>query len=196
MRKFFFIALTLALPAFFLSCNESKYKAERKTIDSLKVVLDSVQLKMGQVDTVMFTNEYKEYLANISLLKEYFNDKKEDSTWQIMTSYGAVRVSLKSFAKNYPEFYSELACSRKKLDSLKGDIEAGNLEKEKIREYTKNEADAVINLKTLVGTAIKSAKTGLKLLDSLNPKVIRLIKQLKKEKKSGDNKTLSEEEDD
>lgn len=196
MRFFFSIAITLAIAAFLFSCGSSKYKAEIKTIDSLKSVLDSVQLKMGEVDTSLIEKEYKEYSENISLLKNYFNDKKEDSAWQTMTRYGAVRVSLKPFAKNYLQYYSEIEYSRKQLDSLKSDVEAENLGKEKIREYTKSEADAVINLKTRVASAVEGAKTGMRLLDSLNPGVTKIIGKLKKEKKTGSDKSFSEEEDD
>lgn len=196
MQKYFIIALSLALPTFFFSCNESKFKAELKTIDSLNVVLDSVQIKMGEIDTVIIKKAYKEYLANIALLNKYFNDKKEDSTWQLMGSYGAVKTSLKPFTKNYTEYYSEIEYSRKQIDSLKSDIESGNLEKEKIKEYTKTEAEAVSKLMIIVVSSVDGAKTGLKLLDSLNPKVDKVIERLKKEKKTGNDKSSSEVEDD
>lgn len=196
MKKYFIIVLSLAFPAFFFSCNESKFKTELKTIDSLNVALDSVRIKLREVDTVIIEKSYKEYLAKIAQLKNYFNDKKEDSTWQLMGSYGAIKTSLKPFAKNYTEYYSELEYSRKQLDSLKSDIESGNLEKGKIKDYTKTEAEAVSKLMTLVAASVEGAKTGLKLLDSLNPKVDKVIGRLKKEIKTGSVKPSSEVEDD
>ena len=196
MKKYFIVAFILSLHLFFFSCNETKFKAEFKTIDSLNVVLDSVQNKLEEVDTVMIKKEYKEYLTNIGLLKKYFNDKKEDSTWKIMTSYGAVKGSLKKFISDYPCFYSEIYYSRKRLDSLKIDIKSGDMEKGKIKEYTKTESKAVSNLKTLVFFSVKGAMSKLMLLDSLNPKVNEVILKLKKEGKTDKDGSKTETGDD
>ncbi|MFH0865251.1 MAG: hypothetical protein V1904_03600 [Bacteroidota bacterium] len=196
MKKYFIIALTLALPAVFFSCNESKYRAELKTIDSLNIVLDSIHNKLGEIDTILIKKEYKEYLGNIELLKKYFNDKKEDSTWKIMTSYGAVKSSLKQFISDYPGFYSEISFSRTQLDSLKKDIKSGDLEKEKIKEYTKTESEFVSKLETLVNLSVGRAKLKLELLDSLNPEVTEVIGKLKKEWKFDKDSNPTEIEDD
>lgn len=194
MKKYY-VLIVLIVSAAFFSCNESKYKAEIKTIDSLNVVLDSIQNKLGEIDTVKIRSDYKEYIANVSLLKKNFNDKKEDSTWLLMTSYGAVKSALKSFIRDYPGFYSEIKFSRNQLDSLKADIKSGDLQPEKVKEYTKTECEAVSNLKTLVTASVEGAQSRITLLDSLNPKVIKLIGNLKEEKNAGE-KESSEEEDD
>jgi hypothetical protein len=196
MKNIYTAALIIAISAILFSCGGSKYKAELKTIDSLNTVIDSIQAKLSGIDTVKIKNDFKDYMSNISKLKKYFNDKKEDSTWQLMTSYGAVKSSLKSFIREYPGYYSEIKFSRGQLDSLKIDIESGNLQQDKIKEYTKTEAEAVSILKTNVRMSVEGTQLKLKLLDSLNPKVNLLIEKLKKEGKIDKDSDPGEAEED
>lgn len=196
MSKYILLVISIAISAAFFACGEKKYTAEVKTIDSLNIVLDSIQEKLDNVDTIKLKKDYKQYLSNIGLLKKNFNDKKEDSTWQLMTSYGGIKSALKTFIRDCPGYYEEIRFSRGQLDTLKADIESGDLEPEKIGQYTKAEADAVSNLNTLVSVSLESVCSRLELLDSLNPKVMVLIKKLKEENNEAGDDMPSEVEDD
>ena len=178
MKKIIF--LLIVLPLVFYSCNHKTHPKKVARIDSLFKVVDSVEKKLGEVDTINIKKVYKEYLDNLGLISMYFNNKKDDSTWSTITAYGVINSPLKSFVKVYSSLYKEIKYSRKQLDSLKYDIENDNLEKEKIDSYTNNECNAVNTLKMQSFSEANGAIINLRLFDSLNPKVIRVIERLKK----------------
>jgi DNA polymerase I-like protein with 3'-5' exonuclease and polymerase domains len=180
----------------FTACKNNKHVKEIKAVDSLYTVIDSIEKTLASIDTNNIRLTYKTYSENINLLKKNFKDKKEDSVWSVMTTYGIIKKPLKSFINDYPDFYSEIEYSRHQLDSLKIDINAGNIKDDKIAEYTKTESEAVYNLKQQVEISVSTAKERLKLYDSLNPKVIKVIAKLKKEGKGISSSEDSEEDED
>jgi hypothetical protein len=135
-------------------------------------------------------------MKNIGQIRDCFNDNKGDTTWKTIMPYGIIRKPLKNFLNEYSGLYKEIRYSRKQLDNLKADIEGGNIQKDTISEYTKNEVAAVNSLKQIVNITINGVQTNLKLFDSLNPKVIHLIKQLKKDGKINKSGNPEPEEDD
>ena len=178
MKKLIF--LSLSLPFFFISCNNNKHPKEIKKIDSLITVIDSIEQNLINADTAKIRSVYNIYLNNIDQIKENFNDKKEDSTWSVITTYWIIRKPLKEFFKKCPHFFNEINFSKKQLDSLKTDINNNNIPENKISEYTKTEADAVNNLMQEVSVSINLVNDRIHLFDSLNPKVIKVIEKLKK----------------
>jgi len=187
------IFLTLILLFFFISCKNNNHSKEIKKIDSLYTVIDSIEKNLIKADTAKIKGVFKVYLHNIEQIKEKFNDKKEDSTWSVITTYGIIRKPLKDFLKKIPGFYDEIKFSKKQLDSLKTDIKNNNIPDNKISEYTKTEADAVNNLMQEVNISINLVNARLQLFDSLNPKVIKVIEKLTKNGKNKKaNKTTSE----
>ena len=182
MKKLIFTILIASLG--FASCNNNKYKKEISKIDSLYIIIDSIEKTLSTIDTVNIRNIYKEYSENINEIKENFNDKKEDSVWSVITNYGVIKTPLKNYVNDFRGYYNEIKFSKKQLDDLKADIKDGNIKEEKISDYTKNETEAVIKLKELVEINVNGVKEKLKLFDSLNPKVIKIINNLKKNLKS------------
>lgn len=180
----------------FCGCGGKKHPRITAKIDSLYIVIDSIEKNLFSTDTVIIKKAFEEYSTNIGLIRDNFNDKKEDSVWSVITTYGLIRKPLKDFIRNYPGYYKEIKYSRNQLDSLKADIENGNIEENKVKEYADYEADAVNSLKILVDISVNGAKEKLKLFDSLNPKVIKVIDKLKKDKKKPEWKSASREEDD
>lgn len=194
MKKIICFLLIVSLG--FAACKNNKHVKEIKAIDSLSTVIDSIALTLSSIDTNKIRITYKTYSDNINLIKNNFKDKKEDSVWSVITTYGIIKKPLKSFINDFPVFYSEIEFSRQQLDSLKIDINNGDIKDNKIAEYTKTEAEAVISLKQEVEISVKTTKDRLKLFDSLNPKVNRVIEKLKKEGKGTSTSDDSEEEDD
>jgi len=191
-----FIGLLFIASLAFTACKSNKHVKEIKAIDSLYTVVDSIEKTLSVIDTNEIRLTYKTYSDNISLLKKNFHDKKEDSVWSVMTIYGNIKKPLKSFINDFPDFYNEIVFSRQQLDSLKIDINNGTIKDDKIAEYTKTEAESVNNLKLQVEISVKTASDRLKLYDSLNPKVIKVIEKLKKEGKGTSSSEASEEEED
>jgi len=190
-----FICFLLIASIGFTACKSNKHVKEIKAVDSLYTVIDSIEKTLAGIDTTQIRKTYKTYLDNIGLLKKNFKDKKEDSVWSVMTTYGIIKKPLKSFISDYPGYYSEIEYSRNQLDSLKIDINSGNIKDDKIAEYTKTEAEAVNSLKQQVEISVNITKDRLKLYDSLNPKVIKVIEKLKKEGKGTSSSAASEEEE-
>ncbi|NTW33933.1 MAG: hypothetical protein HGB12_15180 [Bacteroidetes bacterium] len=195
MKKLIFFALCSSV--FFISCNNIDHSKEIKKIDSLYTVIDSIEGKIIKADTAKIRTVFNEYLNNIGLIKENFNDKKDDSIWKVITTYGIIRKPIKDFLKKYPDYYDEIKFSRKQLDSLKTDLKNDKIPENKISEYTKTEADAVNSLMQQVTVSTDVVNARLQLFDSLNPKVINVIKKLKKiDKKKISVNTKLEGEDD
>jgi DNA polymerase I-like protein with 3'-5' exonuclease and polymerase domains len=194
MKNFIYLLLIAAIG--FTACTSNKHVKEIKAVDSLYTVVDSIEKILSGIDTNKIRLTYKEYSENISLLKSNFKDKKEDSVWSVMTTYGIIKKPLKSFINDFPGFYSEIEFSRHQLDSLKIDINSDNIKADKITEYTKTEAEAVYSLRQQVEISVNTTRERLKLFDSLNPKVIKVIEKLKKEGKGTSSSEASEEEED
>jgi DNA polymerase I-like protein with 3'-5' exonuclease and polymerase domains len=194
MKNFIYLLLIAAIG--FTACTSNKHVKEIKAVDSLYTVVDSIEKILSGIDTNKIRLTYKEYSENISLLKSNFKDKKEDSVWSVMTTYGIIKKPLKSFINDFPGFYSEIEFSRHQLDSLKIDINSDNIKADKIAEYTKTEAEAVYSLRQQVEISVNTTRERLKLFDSLNPKVIKVIEKLKKEGKGTSSSEASEEEED
>ncbi len=193
--KFTIFVSIIAVIAGISSCKNAKNHAQLSTIDSLYLVLDSVEKTITSVDTAKVNKVFLEYQGNIKKIKQYFDDKKDDSTWSTITVYGVIRKPIKEFNKNISAFSEDLIFSRKQLDSLKSDIKANNIPEEKIKEYTKAEVDAVNSLRQQVNIVIPHTKETLHLFDSLNPKVIKIIKKLEKTGKKNPNAAAEEEAD-
>mgnify|MGYP001571848723 FL=1 len=162
------------------ACKSYKHQKELQTIDSLNIVIDSIERNLSQADTGRVKKIFAEYTQNLESIKENFDDQKDDSTWPALTAYGIINKPLKNFLKNFNGFCEEISYSRKQLDSLRTDIENGNIPEENISSYSKTEADAVNDLKTTVDLALRDVNDKMHLFDSLNPKIIRIIERLKK----------------
>jgi len=194
MKKLIFV--TLILPLCFLACKSGKHAKEVKTIDSLYTVIDTIEKNLNSADTIKVKDVFEEYMKNIGQIRDCFNDKKGDTTWKIITPYGIIKKPLKNFLNDYSSLYEEIRYSRKQLDNLKADIEGGNIQKDTILEYTENEVISVNRLKQIVNFSVDGVQKNLKLFDYLNPKLIHLIKQLKKDGKTNKSgKSATEEED-
>jgi hypothetical protein len=181
MKKYFIFLLIL--PFVFNSCKTKSHPKKVAQVDSIYAITDSIEKKLSTIDTLNIKKVFKEYKENIGLIGRYFDDKKDDSTWSTMTTYGAINNPLKRFVMDYPGLYDELSFSRGQLDSLKTDIENDKVSVEKMPVYIQTEADAVNTLKIQVDSYVNDAKANLKLFDSLNPIMKGVIEKLKKEKK-------------
>lgn len=197
-NKFYnFLFLLFAILTISISCKNTKNHPQLATIDSLNLVIDTIEKTINTVDSAEVTKTYVEYQKNIKQIKLYFNDQKEDSLWSTITAYGVIRKPLKEYKKNISEFFNNIKYSRKQLDSLRTDIKADNISEEKVKAYTKSEAEAVNSLNQQVKIIIPHTVEMMHLFDSLNPKVIIIIDKLKKsgaKKASSKNKLETEEE--
>jgi len=194
MKKY--LILFLILPFVFNSCKTKTHPKKVAQIDSIYRITDSIEKTLSKIDTANIIKVYKEYKNNIGLIGKYFDDKKDDSTWSTMTSYGSINKPLKKFVKDFPGLYKEIDFSRGQLDSLKVDVENNNVALDKIPVYIQSEADAVNTLKMQVDAYVNDTKINLRLFDSLNPKVKKVIEKLRKENKLSSSAEKENEEDD
>jgi DNA polymerase I-like protein with 3'-5' exonuclease and polymerase domains len=178
------------------SCLNTKNSKHLNTIDSLYTVLDSVKIKLQSLDSSKVKSTFSDYKENIEKIKLFFDDKKDDSTWSTITTYGVIRKPLKEYTKTADSFWEEIAFSRKQLDSLKSDIKAKDIPEDKIKEYTKSEVEAVNSLNQQVTIVITRTKESMHLYDSLNPKIIKIIQKLEKTGTKNPSKAKEEEEED
>jgi hypothetical protein len=180
MTKVLHLILALFVILFFVECKNNKYKKELARIDSLETVLNQSEKKLTEVDTNMVREKYKVYKKNISFISENYPNKLKDPNWNTLCQYGLIKKPLRDFNNELPHLRKELMFSRKQLDSLKFDIQNGNIEKEKINEYVKSESDAVNVIEQMVKMTVEGAKTELNRFDTLNPKIEKILMGIKK----------------
>jgi len=180
MTKIFHLVLAFTLVLFFAECKNNQYQKELARIDSLKTVLNQSEKKLGEIDTNMLSEKFEVYEKNTSFISENYPDKKRDSSWNTICQYGLIDEPLGGFKNEQYHLKKELMFSRKQLDSLKFDIQNGNIEKKKMNEYIKSESDAVSMVEKMIKMTVEEAKIELNRFDALNPKIEKIIMNLKK----------------
>jgi hypothetical protein len=169
----------ILLPFFLISCNNFKHSKEISKIDSLLTVLDSAKAKLHELDTIYVKNCYDKYLDNLKQIREKFKGKKDELTFRTMEQYGLINKPLRNFLRNFDNFNKEINYSKAQLKNLKCDIKNNKIDKEKIAEYIDTESKAVNTLNKKINISVNSSKKYIKKFEKLNPKIYKIIKDLK-----------------
>jgi hypothetical protein len=180
------------------NCNFSKYSKEKASIDSLETMLNNAQKKLKEIDKDNVQNQFEKYKRNIDIIKaNYSYDKKDTLTWNIIALYGNINKPLKTYLKQYAQFEEDINYSKKQIKNLFKDYKKKRFDKAQFKEYLETEANIISNQCLEVSSTIDFAKSNLKLLDSLNPKIDLIIKKIKKTNNNNHlPKERDEEEDD
>jgi len=180
MYKISHLVLAFVMILSFTECKNNQYKKELARIDSLKIVLNQAEKKLAELDTNVVHEKYKEYKKNLNFITANYPDKKKDPNWNTLCQYSMIDEPLGGFNNEQHHLKNELMYSRKQLDSLKFDIQNGNVEKEKMNIYIESESNAVADLEQKIKEAIETAQTELNRFDTINPKIEKIIKSIKK----------------
>lgn len=124
--------------------NQNEFQAELKSIDSLKVVVENVELKLDSVDSEMMHSRAEEVDRQYAFLEKNFKDSTDRNFWvNKMTFYRQVMKGYTKYVKGEEKLVEEIATSKKQLDALKNSISDGKLQKPDVDQYMKEEAMAV-----------------------------------------------------
>jgi hypothetical protein len=180
LTKIFHLILALSVILFFVECKNNKYQKEIAKIDSLKTVLNKVEKKLTEIDTNVVHEKYKKYKENMNVISVNYSYNKKDLGWNTICQYGKIEKPLRDFSSEQGDIKKELKFSRKQLDSLKFDIQNGNIEKKEMSEFIESESDAVAEIVQTIKITNENTKTELNRFDTLNPKIEIIIKKIKK----------------
>ncbi len=180
LKCIFICSLSFAV---LFACKNKNNISKINSIDSLKNVLTSVSNKLAEIDSQKIYQMYKEYQNNSVQIKIYFNDKKGNGVWENITQYGVINDPLSQFVDNRGSYLNQIQNSKKQLENLKNDIENNAIAEKQFNIYFKQESDNIKKLDNQVGIAVDQTKSIISLFDTLNPKILVIIENLKKDKK-------------
>lgn len=181
-QSIFFILLPAIIAiTIFSSCTNKDVKEQISRVDSLLVIVDSINLKLNEVNFNHVDTIYKNYKHNWDKFNEVFNDDL-DSTWSTVTLYGSVKGGLKTYVKQYSNLRSECDYSFSQLNSLRNNLKAKKITKEEFDTYFSTELQTVVSLKQISFFVVDYAKTDLARYDSLTPIIMSIIDKYKLKK--------------
>lgn len=126
------------------SCTTSPFEGEISTIDSLSLVVDSLNQKMESIDLV----KTKEISKKSSVLQQYLSANYPDSLdrnfWvNKMTPLYGVQRSLSKFLASESEIREEIKYTIEQLKTFRNSLKDEKLSKEEARKYLEQEKNAV-----------------------------------------------------
>lgn len=172
----------LSLP-FLLACKNNYKTSKFNSIDSLKNVLTSINNKLAEIDSQKIYRMYNEYQKNTGQIKIYFNDKKGNGVWECITQYDVINDPLSQFIDNRGNYLNQIQNSKKQLENLKNDVANNAISEKQFNVYFKQESENTKKLDVNVGIAMDQTKNIMGLFDTLNPKILVIIENLKKDRK-------------
>lgn len=177
-KNFIFILLISLLFAF---CKTSYIKSGGREIDLLMAELDDVNAILDNIDTLGLKSKYDEYMKTISILKEseFTEEDKNAENWKMLTLYGQIKKPLRSLVGNIPNYYKELAFSRKQLENLKHDLVNKEIDKTKFEEYLVAERNSIQEFKQNTNIHITQGNAQLTIFDSIHVSVLKILEEIK-----------------
>ena len=147
MDKVKFLA-GLAFGVLLVGCqNQKEFQSELKSIDSLQMVVNDIQLKLDSVDSEVIHSRAEEVDRQYAFLNNNFKDTADRDFWVTkMTFYRQVMKGYTKYVKGEEKLIAEIDESRKQLETLKNSIADEKLEKAEVEQYLVDEAVAVKQL--------------------------------------------------
>jgi len=175
-----FLIFVFASLLFFTGCsNRQFYDGFTNSIDSLSASLEGTATAYEHLDTTLFKEQFGEMNVHLDSLRSF----GEIALFPTVVDYGYVRKRYKTFLREHPLTIKELIYSREQLTDLKHDIKSKGLDKAEVRQYFKQEKEAVAYLNRRMDSYRESILRNHEKFEKLNPKIIVLLDSLYQTKK-------------
>lgn len=143
MRNLIFLSLLLGL----FSCNTHPFDEEIEQVDSLSVVLDSLNEKFITIDLEKTREIAKQSSDLQKYLSKNYPDTADREFWvNKMTPLYDVQRNLGKFLNGETEVKNELDYTIEQLKTLKNSLKDNKLTKEEAQKYLDQEAKAVAQI--------------------------------------------------
>lgn len=156
-----------------VSCsNNSKFKAELKTVDSLQTVVETYQQKLDSVDTELMHQRAEEVSEQYTYIEQNYRDTTQRDFWiNKMSFYRLVMKGYTKFAKNEDKLRAEMGEMEKQLTTLKNSLEDEKLSEEEVDKYLRTEAIALQQMQLHYTSLVPGLKRVNALYDDLKPTI-------------------------
>jgi len=179
MKKNIRITGLIILPIIILiavSCGTKTDKNEQLVkIDSLKMIIDRMELKLNEIDFGKANKALIEYRLNMNDIVAHIEKELDTVSGKYLMAYTEVKAPLKSFVKHQPQIKKDIAKARKQLDDLYHDVEKELINEDKFEAYLNAESDSIFILNNWVSENVDKVKEQILNFDSLNPRIKDII---------------------
>ena len=179
MRGIFLIAVTglIALS----SCSRGNMSsAQKQSLDSLKILLAEVEGNVEAINDKVLKDWMIEVEENVKYLDTYYRDFSDRRFWiDDMSDYYRSRKKFRKYLAAKEQMMREAAYSKEQLHTLKNSLKQGVLDKAQVEEYIRTEREAISRLHYKVTNSVKEITFVLSRLDTIGPKVNRIISEIK-----------------
>lgn len=173
----------LAMTWLFVSsgCRQTVFENEVRQIDSMMVVLDSVQAIHSRIDTSGYDQAHVLYVNNMSSVQRAYverGDTMERDIAMMLAKYRELKKPLENFKRSYIGLGADIEFTRNQLIDLKHDIEHNLLDTNLVNRLMREESDAVTRIRMTVEQLRLSHETTTEKKQTIEPRVDSLLQAL------------------
>ena len=182
MNKFY---LLIFIPVILLaiSCKSGKEKKSQiASIDSLKVKLDQMDLKLHEITIHDVNKRFNEYKKTMNSVIQEVKAEVDTLSGVYLMAYARVRMPFKAFIKSLPRLQHDVDSTKNRLNGLINDVQKNQVKKDKYEEYFKQESYFVNKLDYNVNKYVDECKAQMISFDTLDPKIQEIIEKYKGKK--------------
>jgi hypothetical protein len=184
MKTIFCTALVLFISLFFIACSNKKVEQQLVKIDSLAKVMDSVDVRLKQVNRDTIVNRYHAYQSTLDTLSKHFKEVRTDESWKYLCAFQEVRKPFKTMSLNYNMFRAEIDSSIKQLTNLRHDVKEKLITDKEFETFFITERNSVNAVYFKVSKNVDQVIQQMKNYDTVHPYLVKLISDHKSGKKT------------
>lgn len=166
---------TVLLLLTMMACQTGLSEKQEKRIDELSSRADSSMVLLNQIDTAKGLASANHFFENIRFIQNEMKDTLDPKTALYIDRYYGMRKAFKLFGQNYPRVIAEVKTTKKQIEDLKHDAEAGLLTEQEIQQYLDLESNNLALAEEGANDIWYAISTVQPIYDTMNPKIDSLI---------------------
>jgi hypothetical protein len=160
MKPTIFRLAALAMLLNLASCSNRQENLGR--LDSMLLTLDSLQNEYNSIDTLAIRGAFSHFNEVIDSFNLYFDDNREDSSFQVIAEFSQLKGPFKYFNRHYGILAEQLDYTRNQLMNLREDAGSNKWEKEDLLNHIEAESLALTHIAEDLSTLKMNIESGLK----------------------------------
>lgn len=169
------LPIILVIILAFASCKPAFIRKGLKEVKIERERLLESHAYIQSLDSAQVRGVNNSYFSKIDSINKYFNDQYSDDAWQLMTEFGQIKGSLKSYMKNAASVNQDHLYSLQQLADLEYDLKGYLISKEQYFIYMKTEKDFNDQLIVKSKMLIDNATRGVQNYNILSPRIDSLV---------------------
>lgn len=180
-----FLSFCLLICFAFISCNKPDHGKTIGRIDSLLLVVDSLEKKFSEIQADTLRYYFLKSKSNIDTINSLLGKQIPDAVF--MQSYGVYTLVFRNLKRGLPlieRMGKELGYSRKQLETLRFDLKEGNIEPDSLVErYFLDEKFAVDKIQSELFLKVSLLPSQVNDMKNSEKVVMEYKEKLKRKKK-------------